>query len=304
VLEGLNLSGVTLELHGWPPPQGDEIAPASRPSQPTELIPPEVHLSYATLMPPPPPNAGSTKPRFMAANKAGGEPDTGAPLAYEYEEAHHPVVSPPGPCLKASGTPLRLVIAHSIVGAMQFDRGGLIGAPVSIEVHDSILDAGGSDSWLITDPRGCVAPAVATIRRATVRGIVHLHALDLGEDSIFLGRLEVARRQRGAVRYCYIAPVPGTRTPQQTACQPPAASSPSDTSPLRIQPLFVHRTFGQPGYFQLAIETHPKVLAGASDESEMGAFHDLFESQRAARLLARVVDAVPADYSGILIFVN
>lgn len=62
--------------------------------------------------------------------------------------------------------------------------------------------------------------------------------------------------------------------------------------------------FGQPGYFQLSMETPIAILNGASDESELGAFHDLFQGQRGARLLARLQDSVPADYSAILIFVN
>ena len=131
-------------------------------------------------------------------------------------------------------------------------------------LRDSILDAGGSDSPLITDPRHCVAPVVATIRRATVRGKVHLHALDLGENSIFLGQLEVVLRQVGEVRYCYIAPVAGSRTPRRTECQPPQQSGPSDTSASRVRPVFTSLKFGKPGYFQLAMETPAQILAGAS----------------------------------------
>jgi hypothetical protein len=37
-----------------------------------------------------------------------------------------------------------------------------------------------------------------------------------------------------------------------------------------------------------------EILRGADDESEMGAFHDLFQPQRAANLLARLEEYIPA----------
>ena len=284
VLEGLTLSGLTLDLRGWPPPPAGEVSEPPQPSVGLELIPPEVLLDHTTLMPQPAHSGESIDIPPTSAGQASDPEESHSHSKEDESEARENEGEPPGPCLRSSRTPLRLEIAHSVVGPMQFDRGGLIGAPVCLEVRDSILDAGGSDSPLITDPRHCVAPVVATIRRATVRGKVHLHALDLGENSIFLGQLEVVRRQVGEVRYCYIAPVAGSRTPRRTECQPPQQSGPSDTSASRVRPVFTSLKFGKPGYFQLAMETPAQILAGASDEAEMGAFHDLFQGQRAARL--------------------
>ena len=44
-----------------------------------------------------------------------------------------------------------------------------------------------------------------------------------------------------------------------------------------------------------------RVTAGAEDESEMGAFHDLFQPQRAANLRQRLAEYTPAGINAGII---
>jgi hypothetical protein len=56
------------------------------------------------------------------------------------------------------------------------------------------------------------------VRNSTVFGEVHVHALDLAEDSIFGGCVHVERRQRGCMRFCSLHC--GELTPRRFHCQP------------------------------------------------------------------------------------
>jgi hypothetical protein len=62
----------------------------------------------------------------------------------------------------------------------------------------------------------------------------------------------------------------------------------------RVQPRFNSVRYGTPTYAQLAHYCPDEITRGADDESEMGAFHDLFQPQRAANLEARLDEFVPA----------
>jgi hypothetical protein len=63
---------------------------------------------------------------------------------------------------------------------------------------------------------------------------------------------------------------------------------------LRVRPLFESRRYGVPQYARLAVDGPPEIGEGAHDESEMGAFHDLFQPQRTANLRARLDQYTPA----------
>jgi hypothetical protein len=63
---------------------------------------------------------------------------------------------------------------------------------------------------------------------------------------------------------------------------------------LRVQPQFNSERYGAPTYCQLSDECADEIKRGADDESEMGVFHDLFQPQREANLLARLEEFTPA----------
>jgi hypothetical protein len=65
---------------------------------------------------------------------------------------------------------------------------------------------------------------------------------------------------------------------------------------LRVRPEFSSRRYGLATYGQLAETCAGEMSAGAHDESEMGAFHDLFQPQRAANLRARLSEFTPAGF--------
>jgi hypothetical protein len=56
----------------------------------------------------------------------------------------------------------------------------------------------------------------------------------------------------------------------------------------RVQPSFTTLRYGQPGYCQLGSYCPQEIGAGAEDESEMGAFHDVFAPQREKNLKIRL----------------
>jgi hypothetical protein len=227
----------------------------------------------------------------------------------------------------------RVLIDRSIVGSIQVEHDEVREDPVAISVVDSVLDATGSDC----DGPDCEAIgrlgrgiAHATLRflRSTVIGRVRVHAIELGEDTIFTGRINVARSQVGCLRFCY-AP-PSSRTPRRYQCQPDLAersekeavsrsksfadSSESERAEaLRVavelarsgvRPDFASLRYGTPEYARLADVCAREIRRGASDESEMGVFHDLFEPQRAASLRARLAEYTPAAAEADLIFTS
>jgi hypothetical protein len=150
-----------------------------------------------------------------------------------------------------------------------------------------------------------------------VFGIIDVHAMPLGENSIFGGCLNVARRQIGCMRFCYVQVE--CRSPRRYRCQPDGviaavkARFPDDAAKqareiadegLRVEPQFTARRYGNPAYAQLASGCAPEIARGADDESEMGVFHDLFQPQREANLRTRLAEYTPAGMDVGLVFVS
>jgi hypothetical protein len=189
--------------------------------------------------------------------------------------------------------------------------------PIRLCISDSILDATSADQEAIGAPGCPVGHAVLTMARCTVFGQIQVHAIELGENCIFEGRITVARRQHGCLRFSYV--VPGSRTPPRFQCQPDQVESaiaqklrdeakanklPAPTAieveaakqseRIRVKPQFNSTHYGTPTYCQLAVTCAEEITRGADDESEMGVFHDLFQPQREANLRVRLDEYVPA----------
>jgi hypothetical protein len=73
---------------------------------------------------------------------------------------------------------------------------------------------------------------------------------------------------------------------------------------LRVQPQFNSLRYGTPTYCQLADACATEIKRGASDQSEMGAFHDLYQPQREANLRARLDEYIPAGMDAGIIFAS
>ncbi|MBI2753352.1 MAG: hypothetical protein HYX46_07540 [Betaproteobacteria bacterium] len=221
---------------------------------------------------------------------------------------------PAEPSLEFYNVRAQARIEHSIVGSIQIHQDEVRTDPMPISVTDSILDATGISREAIGAPGFAVAHAVLTIARSTVFGIVDVHAIEKADDSIFMGCVNVARRQLGCMRFCYVPP--NCRTPRRYNCQPDlvvqalkklkltdaqlAALTAGER--LRVRPQFTSERYGRPGYGQLGRNCAVEIKRGAEDESEMGVFHDLFQPQREANLAARLEEYTPAGMDAGIVF--
>ena len=137
--------------------------------------------------------------------------------------------------------------------------------------------------------------------------------LTLASNTIFVAALAPSdtwtapvrseKKQSGCVRFSYVPP--GSLTPRRYRCQPDleiatridaaekAANGPipqAQVNAIRadvlswLAPSFSSLRHGAPDYAQLRSSCPAQIRTGASDESEMGAFHDLFQPQRETNL--------------------
>lgn len=220
-----------------------------------------------------------------------------------------------------------LTIERSILGSIQVNNDEVQHDPLTIRISDSILDATGSDcdgpACEAIGGYGCsLAHVRLTLLRSTVFGRIDVHTVELAENSILLGKLKVARRQQGCVRFCYVRP--GSRTPKRYHCQPDLAQeqarheAESSGTPVtdadldaavqavreRVKPQFISQRYGNPGYCQLALTGPSEIAEGADDQSELGVFHHLYQPQRLANLRARLEEYTPARCDAAVIPVN
>lgn len=223
---------------------------------------------------------------------------------------------PAEPSLEISGLRAAVSIEHSIVGTIRVSEDQVGLDPIPLSISDSIVDATAPSRQAIGAPGDGLAHVLLTISDTTVFGIVDVHALALAENSIFTGCVNVARRQIGCMRFCYVPC--RCRTPRRYRCQPDGAIAEvrcritdADrlcaeivSEQLRLRPQFTSEHYGTPGYAQLSAHCAPEIVRGADDDSEMGAYHDLFQPQRAANLRARLNQFTPAGMHVGLLFAN
>lgn len=225
---------------------------------------------------------------------------------------------PNEPSLELVNTGAKVIVENSIIGSIYVTADEVQTDPVEIAISDSIVDATSVELVAIGAPNLPLAFARASIVRSTVIGEVNTHAIALAENSIFMSLTRVGRRQQGCMRFCYATP--GSRTPRRYHCQPDLVTAaldevqpslpPDDKAKLkdreaqRIRPRFNSIRYGAPTYCQLAFDCAEEIIRGADDESEMGAFHDLFQPQRTANLRARLDEYAPAAMETGILFAN
>ena len=218
---------------------------------------------------------------------------------------------PSEPSLELTDTAARIVIEHSIIGSIHVTADETQTDPVEIAVSDSIIDATSVERAAVCAPNLPLAFAKISFARCTVIGGVETHAIPLAENSIFMAPVCVGRRQIGCMRFCYVTPV--SRTPRRYHCEPDAAlravkdaipEAAMDREAARVRPRFTSLRYGAPAYCQLSRACAGEITRGASDEAEMGAFHDLFQPQREANLRARLIEFTPAGMDAGILFAN
>ncbi|MFJ8074330.1 hypothetical protein ACIQ7Q_10425 [Streptomyces sp. NPDC096176] len=197
--------------------------------------------------------------------------------------------SPEEPSLVLDRTTACVQIERSILGTIEVVGDEVNHDPLPIHIRDSVLDATGHDRAALSAPDCRHAHAVLHVYRTTVIGEVHTHAVEIGGNSIFTGRMRVARRGVGCLRFSYVPP--GSRTPRRHRCQPDLAGG-GATPPVR--PLFAGERYGTPDYGRLSDGCPDEIRRGADDGSQMGVFHDLYEPQREDSLRARLAEYIPA----------
>jgi hypothetical protein len=191
---------------------------------------------------------------------------------------------PTAPSLIVDSNLTSVEIDHCIIGAI------LTGADAEMHITNSIIDATDETNLAYDGTKDFGGPL--RIENSTVIGRVRTGIMRLASNTIFLAAFAAGadkkklvapvlaqRRQEGCVRFSYLSP--GARVPPRFHCQPEADNS-------LIRPRFQSRRFRDPEYCQLSPFGSPEIRQGADDESEMGAFHDLFEPQREAHLRIRM----------------
>ena len=230
----------------------------------------------------------------------------------------------PGLALTHAGDPVApneasLVVEPSNGLTLEIDScilGGLrTGREVTVKTSNSIVDAMAPEHIAFANsdetPGG-----ILTLVNCTVIGKVHTARLDLASNVIFAADLDEGdlwthpvisdQNQRGCTRFSFV-PL-NAIVPRRYHCQPDLAVSAAinaadvpkgslDTVKrqqitsevqARIRPAFTSLRYGKPGYCQLATYCPEEIRKGAEDESEMGAFHDVYAPQRESNLRIRL----------------
>ncbi|MCX5107895.1 hypothetical protein OOK13_05060 [Streptomyces sp. NBC_00378] len=207
--------------------------------------------------------------------------------------------SPDEPSIVLERTTACLQIEDSVLGTIEVIGDEVSEEPLDIHLRDSILDATGPDREALSAPDCRHAHAVLHIHRSTVIGEVHTHAVRIAENSVFTGRLHVARRGIGCMRFSCVPA--GSRTPRRYRCLPDL-TGPGGAA--KVRPLFTSERYGTPWYGELAERCAEEIRRGAEDGAEMGAFHDLYRPQREDSLRARLAEYVPAGTDAGIFFVT
>jgi hypothetical protein len=199
-------------------------------------------------------------------------------------------------------------IEQSILGGMRCERS------VTVKISNSIVDATAPDQVAFAADDDSGAGGVLTIVNATIVGCVHTERLDLASNSIFFARPGAGwvhpviseQNQQGCVRFSFL-PLSSV-APRRYRCQPDLAVDAALTAAdvpkgslsnaqrkkitlatqARVRPAFTTLRYSEPAYFQLGGFAPKEIRNGAEDESEMGAFHDLFAPQRESNLKIRL----------------
>jgi hypothetical protein len=205
----------------------------------------------------------------------------------------------PGIALAVDGTPTLGAMPSLVVGsdqvAVEIDHcilGGIRAREnASVRITGSIVDAADPTHVAYAAVDGLGAGGEVEIVGSTVIGKVHARILRLVSNSILLARLRevdswphavrAERRQDGCVRFSYL-PF-DSETPRRHRCVPARAAD-----AVRVQPQLSSERYGDPAYAQLSGRCPVEIRTGADDESEMGAYHDLFGPQRETNVQVRL----------------
>ncbi len=204
----------------------------------------------------------------------------------------------PGLGLNIDGSPLKtdatsiiietadttVTIDSCITGALRIASN----SEAKVSITNSIVDAGTESSVAYSGLDGVSAGGgMAKIENCTFIGKVHAETMTEVSNSIFASDLAEIdswsepviseRRQEGCVRFSFV-PF-NSLVPRRYNCRPATMEE-----VLAMQPKFTSMHYGESGYCQLNRCCPGEIRQGADDQSEMGAFHDLFQPWRQTNL--------------------
>lgn len=165
----------------------------------------------------------------------------------------------------------------------------------AVAVYDAIVGVLDATDGTAVDARG----AHVEIESSTIFEAVRVGSL-AGSNSLFAGAVRAEQRQRGCLRYSFIAE-PNSRTPRRFRCQPELALAARalarglDSAAelrarerahivARVRPTWESAHHGDPAFGQLRRSVPPELRAGAEDGQEMGAFRHLQQTRREGNL--------------------
>jgi hypothetical protein len=223
--------------------------------------------------------------------------------------------TPGAASLTLTTTGVELTLDRVITGGIRMDE------TTNAAIRDSIVGAAAlpardsAEALAIAGPAGEGDPAGAlTIIATTVLGRILARSFPLVSDTILHARttggtapVRAIQRQEGCMRFSFVPDA--SVTPRRYRCQPQlatdtavaeaedAAGGPitaAERALIRsrivrgMRPGFVAQSPSHPAYCQLRLATPHEIRAGASDEGEMGAYHQLAAPQREANLRIRL----------------
>lgn len=217
---------------------------------------------------------------------------------------------PDTPNLEVTSSKVKIVIDSCITGGIR------VGNYSIVTINNSIIDSNSENNvaydWAASNGTG----GELNIENCTVIGKVRTFLIKNASNTIFYAKLNPSDewkspvisdiRQDGCVRFSFIPPE--SLTPRRYRCQPDlviqqAVENAKKINPdlsdkdikeisteiiMRLKPVFSSLNYGTPEYAQLNLSCPVEIRSGAADESELGAFHDLFQPQRETNLKVRL----------------
>ena len=169
---------------------------------------------------------------------------------------------------------LEIEIENSIVGALQIHQSA------DLKVTNSIIDSNDIDGVAYSDSSASYGGTLEIIN-STVIGGVKSRLIHNATNTIFTSDVIVERVQQGCMRFCYL-PV-NSRTPGRYRCLPKDSEQAE-----HVRPCFTSLRWNEAAYCQLRHYESFEIANGAEDDSEMGVYHDLYQSKREINLRTRL----------------
>jgi hypothetical protein len=189
----------------------------------------------------------------------------------------------------ATATRTAIRIERSITGPIE-----LLGE-AELSIDASIVDAGAPESAALT------GADLLDIRASTVIGRIAARRIERIADSILWARTDganlsiaIERRQQGHLCFSWLPLDAGA--PARHRCVPQGGDF--------FEPELVSRRYGDAAYGQLRKSARAELLKGASDESELGVFHDQYEPLREANLRNCLDDFIRVGLDADLVFAS